>query len=111
QKQEVAAILDKVVREGDDKFSDNTFDVDNIKKSVAPGAIPEVADQSQEYTKQRNAFERAQEAKTKAKSAPATLLQEVVSGVTEITQTEETSNLSVKAILAQEEQAAAAQSV
>lgn len=106
QKQEAEAMLGNVVREGSNKFTDNTFDVDSAKTALVPGVVPDVPDQTEEYNKQRSAFEQAQTQSPKAKQAPATLLQQVVGGVSEIKQSEDASELSVKAILAEEAKAA-----
>lgn len=101
QKEAVEEELSKVVKTGANKFSDRTFDTDIAQTPIIPGVVPDITQESDEYNKQREAFEKSQQQK-QAKPPAQTLLQKVVTSVDDLKEEEQEDNITVKQILDQE---------
>lgn len=98
QKEAAEEELSKVVKTGTNKFSDRTFDTDIAQTAIIPGVVPDITQESDEYNKQREAFEKSQQQK-QAKPPAQTLLQKVVTSVDDLKEDEQEDNITVKQIL------------
>lgn len=96
QKKENEAILAGVVREGKNKFSDNTFDMVTTPTATTPATITEL--ESAKYNAQRQNFlsEKQKDTAQKNKAKPEGALQNLVVDIEEInTELDATSNSNI----------------